>query len=115
MTLEIFRMLTPYITVFAAISTAVLGWFIRWVVTEHNRNFRQIRDEMAQLELEIKELEKGRLADQKYLFEQYVDKESFYLAVGKMDGLISRIYDQLNELNRAVHQMVGAIQNHDRK
>ena len=115
MTLEMFRMLTPYITVFVAIGTGILGWFVRWVVTEHNRNFRQIRGEIVRLEREIKELEKGRLADQKYLFEQYVDKESFYLAVGKLDGLISRIYDQLNELNRAVHQMVGAIKNHDKE
>lgn len=113
MTLDLFRMFTPYITFFLAIGTGVLGWFVRWMVLEHNSNFREIREEIVRLEIEIKDLEKGRMADQKYLFEQYVDKESFYLAVGKMDGLISRIFDQLTELNRTVHQMMGVIKNHE--
>ena len=47
--------------------------------------------------------------DQKYLFEQYVDEKAFYVAVGRNEALISRIFKQLNEFAKPVNQIVGAL------
>lgn len=56
-----------------------------------------------------RDLERVRQDDQKQLFEQYVDKKAFYVAVGKNEALISRIFKQLNELAKSVNQIVGAL------
>ena len=43
------------------------------------------------------------------LFGQFVDKKAFYITVGKIEGLITRIFKQLYELNKLVNQIVGAL------
>jgi hypothetical protein len=109
MTVEIFRAITPYLTFFLAIIIGIIAWFLKWMASGNNTEFRDLKNKMGVLEGEIRELEKERHVDQKYMFEQYVDKEAFYLAVGKTEGLIRRIFDQLNELSQAVHKIVGAV------
>jgi len=109
MTVEVFRAITPYLTFFLAIIIGIIAWFLKWMANESHAEFRDLKMKIGSLEGEIRNLEKERRVDQKYIFEQYVDKESFYLAVGKTEGLISRIFDQLNELSQAVHKIVGAI------
>ncbi|MBC8284352.1 MAG: hypothetical protein H8E32_11110, partial [Nitrospinae bacterium] len=69
-------------------------------------DFKQSLDDIENI---IRDLERARQADQKYIFEQYVDKKAFYIAVGKTEGLITRIFKQLNELNKSVNQIVGAL------
>jgi hypothetical protein len=109
MTVEIFRAITPYLTFFLALLIAIIAWFLKWMANGTRVEFRDLKKNIDSLENEIRGLEKERRVDQKYIFEQYVDKESFYLAVGKTEGLISRIFDQLNELSQSVHKIVGAV------
>jgi hypothetical protein len=109
MTVEIFRAITPYLTFFLAIIIGIIAWFLKWMANGTNAEFRDLKNKIGVLEGEIRDLEKERHVDQKYIFEQYVDKEAFYLAVGKTEGLISRIFDQLNELSQSVHKIVGAV------
>ena len=56
----------------------------------------------------IWKLERTRQQDKKFIFEQFVDKKAFYITVGKIEGLITRIFKQLYELNKLVNQIVGA-------
>jgi len=114
MTIELFRAVTPYITFLLVIVVGLIGFFLKWLLHLNERNHRQLQDKIATLEQETRDLDKKRQADLKYMYEEYVSKESFYLAVGKMDGLISRIFDQLNELNRSVNQVIGALNIHGR-
>ncbi len=109
MTVELFRAVTPYITLFLAIIIGIIAWFLKWIVNGNRREFKDLEKKLDGLEAEMRALEKERRSDQKYMFEQYLEKEAFYLAVGKTEGLIGRIFDQLNELSQAVHQIVGAI------
>jgi hypothetical protein len=109
MTVEIFRAITPYLTFFLAILIGIIAWFLKWMANGTNGEFKDLKSKIGILEGEIRYLEKERRVDQKYIFEQYVDKEAFYLAVGKTEGLISRIFDQLNELSQSVHKIVGAV------
>lgn len=109
MTVELFRAITPYATFFLAIIIGIIAWFLKWMANGTKGEFKDLKNKIGVLEREIRELEKERHVDQKYMFEQYVDKEAFYLAVGKTEGLISRIFDQLNELSQAVHKIVGAV------
>ena len=57
----------------------------------------------------IWKLERTRQQDKKFIFEQFVDKKAFYIIVGKIEGLITRIFKQLYELNKLVNQIVGAL------
>ena len=109
MSVEIFRAVTPYVTFFLAIVIGIIAWFLKWMANGNQREFKDIKNSIGALEREIRALEKERRMDQKYMYEQYVDKEAFYLAVGKTEGLISRIFDQLNELSQSVHKIVGAV------
>lgn len=108
-TVEIFRAITPYVTFFLAIIMGIIAWLLKWMANGNSREFEDLKKNIAGLEREIRELEKERRVDLKYMYEQYVDKEAFYLAVGKTEGLIGRIFDQLNELSQAVHKLVGAV------
>ena len=109
MTVEIFRAITPYFTFFLAFIIGIIAWFLKWMTNGTKGEFKDLKNKIGVLQGEIRDLEKERHVDQKYMFEQYVDKEAFYLAVGKTEGLVSRIFDQLNELSQAVHKLVGAI------
>jgi succinylglutamate desuccinylase len=108
-TVDIFLAITPYVTFFLAIIIGIIAWFLKWMANGNQREFKDLKKSIGALEGEIRALEKERRVDQKYMYEQYVDKEAFYLAVGKTEGLISRIFDQLNELSQAVHKLVGAV------
>lgn len=109
MTLEMFRTLTPWITFFSVLTLGTIGWFVRWMIGENNRRLSDFKQSLDDIENIIRDLERARQADQKYIFEQYVDKKAFYIAVGKTEGLITRIFKQLNELNKSVNQIVGAL------
>ncbi|MFQ5451462.1 MAG: hypothetical protein ACE5E9_12600 [Nitrospinaceae bacterium] len=109
MTLELLKTVTPYLTFSLAIVVGLIGWFLKWMFHQNAREFKELKKKIREQGLEIRELERGRRADQKYVLEQCVNKEAFYLAVGKMEGLVSRIFDQLNELSKSVNQIIGAI------
>ena len=109
MTLELFRTLTPWMTLLAILILGIIGWFVRWMIGENNRSLNEFKQNLEDMENIIRELERTRQEDQKYIFEQYVDKKAFYIAVGKTEGLITRIFKQLNDLNKSVNQIVGAL------
>ncbi len=109
MTLELLRTLTPWMSFLAIFILGIVGWFVRWMIGENNRRLNEFKQNLEDMENIIRELERTRQEDQKYIFEQYVDKKAFYIAVGKTEGLITRIFKQLNELNKSVNQIVGAL------
>jgi hypothetical protein len=115
MTLELFRTLTPWMTLFSILILGIVGWFVRWMIGENNRRLNEFKQNLEDMENIIRELERTRQEDQKYIFEQYVDKKAFYIAVGKTEGLITRIFKQLNELNKSVNQIVGALNMGEKK
>ncbi len=115
MTLELFRTLTPWITSLSILILGIVGWFVRWMIGENNRRLNEFKQNQEDMENIIRELERTRQEDQKYIFEQYVDKKAFYIAVGKTEGLITRIFKQLNELNKSVNQIVGALNAGEKK
>ena len=115
MTLELFRTLTPWLTFFAILTLGTVGWFVRWMIGENNIRLNDFKQNLEDMENILRELERTRQDDQKYIFEQYVDKKAFYIAVGKTEGLITRIFKQLNELNKSVNQIVGALNAGEKK
>ena len=109
MSLELFRALTPWVSLLLLLGLGTIGWLIRWMLAENLSRFRDFKKNLEEIETSLRDLERGRQDDQKYLFEQYVDKKAFYVAVGKNEALISRIFKQLNELAKSVNQIVGAL------
>ncbi len=113
MNIELFRAVTPYITLVLALGVAATGWFVRRLVEETQKNFAELKSDLRyrieKVETQIDKLEAARLADQKYLHENYVSSQVFYLSVGETKALISKIFDELKEVNRMVNQTVGAI------
>lgn len=109
MSLELFRAITPWISFLLLMGLGTIGWLIRWMLGENLRRFRDFKDNLENIENSIRDLERIRQDDQKYFLEQYVDKKAFYVAVGKNEALISRIFKQLNELAKSVNQIVGAL------
>jgi hypothetical protein len=109
MSLDFFKALTPWISFFLLLGLGIIGWLIRWMLSENLRRFHDFKESIEDIENSLRDLERVRQDDQKYLFEQYVDKKAFYVAVGKNEALISRIFKQLNELAKSVNQIVGAL------
>lgn len=115
MSLELFRALTPWISLFLLLGLGVIGWLVRWMLAENFRRSRDFKENLEEIEGSIRDLERARQVDQKYQYEQYVDKKAFYVAVGKNEALIGRIFKQLNELAKSVNQIVGALNAGDNK
>jgi hypothetical protein len=109
MSLDIFRALTPWISLILLLGLGTISWLIRWMLAENLRRFSEFNENLEDIESSLRDLERIRQDDQKYQFEQYVDKKAFYVAVGKNEALISRIFKQLNELAKSVNQIVGAL------
>ena len=109
MNLELFRALMPWISFPLLLGLGTIGWLIRWMLAENLRRFRDFKENLEDIESSLRDLELVRQDDQKYLFEQYVDEKAFYVAVGRNEALISRIFKQLNELAKSVNQIVGAL------
>lgn len=109
MSLELFRALTPWISLLILLGLGIIGWLIRWMLAENLGRFQDFKENLEDIESSLRVLEKARQDDQKYMFEQYVDKKAFYVAIGKNEALIGRIFKQLNELAKSVNQIVGAL------
>jgi len=124
MTMEIFRAVTPFVTLLLMVGVWVIGWLIKRLIAESSQHFADLKKELKhkidqaswelekridKLERDLEKLEASRLADQKYLYEQFVPKEGFYRAVGKTESSIGRIFKLINQLNRTVHQAIGAL------
>ncbi len=109
MSLNLFQAITPWVSLLLLLGLGTIGWLIRWMLAENLRRFLDFKENLEEIEGSLRDLERIRQDDQKYLFEQYVDKKAFYVAVGKNEALIGRIFKQLNELAKSVNQIVGAL------
>jgi hypothetical protein len=115
MSLDLFQAITPWVSFLLLLGLGIIGWLIRWMLTDNLCRFRDLKEKLEEVEGSLRDLERVRQDDQKYQFEQYVDKKAFYVAVGKNEALISRIFKQLNELAKSVNQIVGALNAGDNK
>ncbi|MGP0566287.1 MULTISPECIES: hypothetical protein [unclassified Nitrospina] len=129
MTLSFLQILTPYITLLLTAGIWVVGWLMKKLIAENDRHFLEVKTELKakiderggvlekridKLERDLELLERSRLADHKYLYEQFVHKDGFHRTVGRTESAIGRIFKQLNELNRVVNRNIGAAENnHD--
>ena len=113
MTIETFRVITPFITLALAIGVGIIGWFVRRFIDETKNYFTglkiDINKRLDKVEIDIEKLEAARAADQKYLYEHCVHKEVFYMTIGETKGLIGKIFDELTEVNRLVNRTIGAL------
>ena len=120
MALELFKSVTPFITLLMMIGVWVVGWLVRRLISDSSQHFSDLKKELKhkidqrswelekridKLERDLEKLEASRLVDQKYLYEQFVLKEIFYRTVGKTEGSIGRIFKLINELNKTVHRL----------
>jgi len=121
-TLEMFRAVTPFITLLLMIGVWVIGWLVRRLISESSQHFIDLKNElkhkidqrswelekrMDKLERDLEKLEASRLVDQKYLYEQFVSKEGFYRTVGKTESSIGRIFKLIHQLNKMIHQTIS--------
>ncbi|MDH5762746.1 MAG: hypothetical protein OEZ51_07185 [Nitrospinota bacterium] len=122
MNVELFRTVTPFITFFLLIGVWVIGWLIRRLIADNSQHFADLKKELKhkidqrswelekridKLERDLEKLEASRLADQKYLYEQFVPKENFYRSLGKTESAIGRIFKLIHQLNKTVHQSIA--------
>lgn len=123
MTVDIIRAVTPYVTLVLMVGVWIIGWLVKRLIAESAQHFADLKKElkdkidqrsgqlekrMDKLERDLQKLETSRLADQKYLYEQFVPKEGFYRAVGKTESSIGRIFKLINQLNQMVHKNIEA-------
>ncbi len=123
MTLEIFRALTPFITLALVFGMGMVSWLIKRLIGENVLHFHDLKKELKdkieqksrifekridKVEQEIENLESSRHVDQRYLYERFVSKENFYLSFEKTERSINEIFKQIYELGRMVNQILGA-------
>jgi len=123
MTLEIFRALTPFITLALVFGMGMVSWLIKRLIGENVLHFHDLKKELKdkieqksrifekridKVEQEIENLESSRHVDQRYLYERFVSKENFYLSFEKTERSINEIFKQIYELGRLVNQTLGA-------
>lgn len=127
MNTTLFQLMTPYITLVLTVSVWVAGWLIKKLIADNTRHFSDLKLELKakidergaelekridKLERDLEVLERSRLADHKYLYEQFVHKDPFHHSMGRTESAIGRIFKQLNELSRVVNRNIGAAENH---
>jgi len=123
MTLEIFRALTPFITLALVFGMGMVSWLIKRLIGENVLHFHDLKKELKdkieqksrnfekridKVEQEIEKLESSRHVDQRYLYERFVSKENYYLSFEKTERSINEIFKQIYELGRMVNQILGS-------
>ena len=114
MSIELFRAITPYVTMLLALAFGIFVFFFKWFASEQARSFKDITAAIVSLKNDIKELDDEHQNDQRILLREFIDKESYYLAVGKIDGLIEKIFHQLNENSKALHEVLGGLKEREK-
>jgi hypothetical protein len=104
MTLEFFKAVTPWLTLLVSIAACVLGFVLNSLI----KRVEALTDKLH-------ELDREHQIDQRKMHEKFVNKEAFYIAIGKQEGITGRIFDQINGLNTSVNQAIGAMRERDRK
>lgn len=122
MTLELFRALTPFLTLGLVFGVGFVSWLIRRLINESARHFFELKKELKdkidqksrifekridRLERDIEKIESAYHRDQKYFDERFMTKENFYLSFEKTERSINEIFKQIYELGRMVNQNIG--------
>ena len=58
MTLELFRTLTPWMTILVILILGIVGWFVCWMIGEHNRRLNEFKQNLKDMENMIRDLER---------------------------------------------------------
>ena len=122
MTLELFRAMTPFLTLGLVFGMGFVSWMVKKLIDENGRHFldlkKELKDKIDQksrffekridrLERDIEKMESSRQTDQKYFDERFMSKENFYLSFEKTERSINEIFKQIYELGRLVNQNIG--------
>jgi len=122
MTLELFRAMTPFLTLGLVFGMGFVSWLVKKLIDENGRHFldlkKELKDKIDQksrffekridrLERDIEKMESSRQTDQKYFDERFMSKENFYLSFEKTERSINEIFKQIYELGRLVNQNIG--------
>ncbi len=122
MTLELFRAMTPFLTLGLVFGMGFVSWLVKKLIVENGRHFldlkKELKDKIDQksrffekgidrLERDIEKMESSRQTDQKYFDERFMSKENFYLSFEKTERSINEIFKQIYELGRLVNQNIG--------
>ena len=122
MTLELFRAMTPFLTLGLVFGMGFVSWLVKRLIGENGRHFldlkKELKDKIDQksrffekridrIERDIEKMESSRQTDQKYFDERFMSKENFYLSFEKTERSINEIFKQIYELGRLVNQNIG--------
>ena len=122
MTLELFRAMTPFITLGLVFGMGCVSWLVKRLIGENGRHFLDLKKELMdkidqksrifekridRLERDIEKMESSRQIDQKYFDQRFMSKENFYLSFEKTERSINEIFKQIYELGRMVNQNIG--------
>ncbi len=122
MTLELFRAMTPFLTLGLVFGMGFVSWLVKRLIGENGRHFldlkKELKDKIDQksrifekridrLERDIEKIQSSRQTDQKYFDERFMSKENFYLSFEKTERSVNEIFKQIYELGRVVNQNVG--------
>jgi hypothetical protein len=58
MTLELFRTLTPWMTILVILILGIVGWFVCWMIGENNRRLNEFKQNLKDMENMIRDLER---------------------------------------------------------
>ena len=123
MTLELFRAMTPFLTLGLVFGMGFVSWLVKRLIGENGRHFldlkKELKDKIDQksrifekridrLERDIEKIQSSRQTDQKYFDERFMSKEKFYLSFEKTERSINEIFKQIYEMGRIVNQSLGA-------
>ncbi len=93
--------LTPYITL---LLTALVGAIVYLIRDKLCHLERRVID----LEVDVRKVASEHNQDQRMILRDYVQKEEFYMAVGKMEGLVKEIFHDLREITQQLNRTIGA-------
>jgi hypothetical protein len=121
--MDLFHTLTPFITLGLTVGMGAIGWFVRQLINDNRENFADLKKDLGtridkvesdidrlegKVEMDIKSIEAGRALDQKWVYENFIEKELYFRTIGEIKGLISKIFEEIKEVNRQVNQQIGA-------
>lgn len=121
--MDLFHTLTPFITLGLTVGMGAIGWFVRQLINDSRENFADLKKDLGtridkvesdidrlegKVEMDIKTIEAGRALDQKWVYENFIEKELYFRTIGEIKGLISKIFEEIKEVNRQVNQQIGA-------
>lgn len=84
MSLELFRALTPWVSLLLLLGLGTIGWLIRWMLAENLRQFRDFKENLEEIETALRDLERGRQDTQNTFFSNTSIRKPFMLLSGNL-------------------------------